>query len=75
MISAIELERHLFCTGVSYVIINKFFYRYEFCLIVLFIINKDFEISFYYAVLLLSLVISLKVKNSRRFLLNAQEIV
>lgn len=56
------------------IIIHKFCYRQELCVIVLFSIDKGTKISFYYAILFLSLAIYLRIKYSKKLLLNTKKV-
>lgn len=60
---------------IFYTIIYKFDYNQEFNLVISLLINKYTKISFYYAILPLSLAVCLRVKSSEEFLLNVKEIV
>ena len=75
MVPAVELERRVHHAGVFCVIINKFCHGSQPCLIVLFVINEGFKVSFYYAVLPLSLAVNLRIEDSREPPFNAQEVV
>ena len=75
MVPAIELERRIPRTGMFCNIISKFHYAQEPHPVVLFVINKGSKVSFYGAVLPLSLAVRLRVEGSREPLFNAQEVV
>ena len=66
VVPVVELERHVPHASVSCIIISKFYHGQKPRLVVLFIINEDSKISFYCAVLPLSLAIGLRVKGSRK---------
>ena len=56
--------------GIFYIIISKFYYSYELCLVFLFMINKNSKLSFYYTVLLLGLAIDLRIKSDKKYIFN-----
>ena len=63
-------------TGISifHIIVSKFSHRKEPNPIILFIINKNLEISLYYTVLPLGLAINLGMESSRKLLLNFKKV-
>lgn len=59
MIVAVELKKHMTDAYIFSIIVRKFGYRQESCLIVLLLINKNIKISLYSAILSLSLAVRL----------------
>ena len=58
-----------------HVIINEFRHRSEPHPVVLFVINKVSKVSFYHAILLLSLAVGPKMESGRELSFDAQELV
>ena len=54
-----KLKKYIANINIFGIIISKFYYKKKLYLIILFKINKNFEIYFYYIILLLDLVIYL----------------
>ena len=59
MISTIEFERRMASASIFDIIIGKFCYKKKLYLIILFKVDKNLEINFYYTILPLSLVVHL----------------
>lgn len=60
---------------IFYIIISKFGYSWKkFYLIILFKINKNFKVNFYYIVLLFRLAIDLKIKGNKKLLFDFKKI-
>ena len=74
VVPVVELKRHVPYIGVFCVIISKFCHEKEPCPIVLLIINENFKVNFYCAILLLRLSVSLSVKSSIELLFDAQKV-
>ena len=74
VLPVVELKRDVPYTGVFCVIISKFYHRVEPCLVILFIIKKSFKVNFYCIILLLSLVGSLRIEESKEPLFHAHEV-
>lgn len=66
----IELKRYVTSANVFYIVIDKFSYWKKFCLAILFKIDKNLEVTFYCTTLHFSLVVNLRVKSNKKFLLN-----
>ena len=74
VVPAVELKKHVPRTNVFCVILSKFRHRQKPCPVVLFVINEDSKVSFYCAILLLSLALGLRVKDGRESMFDAQEV-
>ena len=74
MISAIELERCVVGAGIFGVVVDKIRHGKKPCSIILLEVGKGSEVSFYYTILLLYLVVCLRVKSGGKFLFDAEEI-
>ena len=59
MISAIELKKRVIGTSIFGIIIDKFRYKKELYLVILFEIDKSLKVSFYYIILLFDLIVYL----------------
>ena len=75
MISAIELKKYVANAGILGIVIDKLCHRKKLCPIILFKVDKDSEINFYYTILPLSLAVCLQVEGGRKFLLDVKEII
>ena len=75
MIFVIELERFISSASVYCIIICKFGSKLKLSLVILFVIDKDFKISFFYIILPLSLAISPRLQSNERFQLNTKKII
>ena len=64
MIYVVELKRYKAGTGIFGIIISKLCYRNKLYLIILFKVNKNSKLSFYYIVLPLNLAICLRIKSN-----------
>ena len=71
MVLAVKLKRYIPYSGMFCVIISEFCYRYEPRAVLLFVINKDFKVSFYCAVLPLNLTVSLRIEGCKEPLFDA----
>lgn len=70
------LEKHITSTYISCIIVNKLSYNQKApSQIILLVIEKNFEINLYYTIFLFGLIISLRVKSSKKPLLDFQEII
>ena len=74
MIFAIELKKCVASTGIFGVIIGKLYYEKKPYLIILLKVDKNLEVSFYYAILLFGLIVYLWVKDNEKSLLDTKEI-
>lgn len=74
MITAIQLKQSMANTRTFYIVISKFGYWQELCLILLFKINKCLKIRFYYTILTFDFAISLNVEGGEELLLNHEKI-
>ena len=74
VVPVVELKRRVLCTGIFCIIISKFCHWQKPRPVVLFVINKGSKISFYHAILLLHLAVSLRVEDGRESLFNAQKV-
>ena len=63
MISAVKLKKCITNTSIFDIIVNKLYYKKKLYQIILFDIDKDLKISFYYTILFLSLTIYLKIES------------
>lgn len=70
VIATVELQNCIASSCIFGSVIDKFNYRNKPSLIILLAIDKSFEIDFYYIVLPLSLAISLRIKSSKKLLLD-----
>lgn len=73
IIVAVQLKGCVVGASIFCIIIDQFNYWKEFCPIVLLKVDKDLEIDFHYTVLPFSLAVNLRVKGSKKSLLNVQE--
>lgn len=74
LVSIVKLKRHITNVCVFSIIIYNFNHWQWFCLIVLFKVNKNSKIDFYYAILSLILIISLSIKCSKKPLFDVYKI-
>lgn len=74
MIVIIEFKRRIASICIFNIIVSKLSYRQEFCLIILFLIDKSTKISLYFDILFFNLAVCLWMKCSRGFLLNTKKI-
>lgn len=75
MISTVQLKKHMFDACILGIIISKLNYCYKPSLFILLKVDKTSKISFYSAVLPLSLTISLRIESSGEVTLNAKNII
>ena len=75
MISIIKFKKYIINICIFNIIINKFRYRQELCLVILLKINKGIKINFYYNILSIDLFIYLRIKYNKKFLFNIKEII
>ena len=75
MVATVEFKRRIAGVQILGIVVGKLSYCKEPSLIILFIIDKNSEIDLYYTVLPVDLAISLKVKNSKKFLLNSKKVI
>ena len=75
VVLAVELKKHISYANMVCVIISDLCYGQEPCSVVPFVINKSSKVNFYYAILLLSLAVGLRVKGGRMLLFYVQEVV
>lgn len=75
MVVIIKLKKRVASACIFGVIIGKLSYQKEYSLIILLIIDTNSEVNFYYNILFLGLIISLRVVNSKKFLLNPKKVV
>ena len=64
IIFVIKLKKYIVNIGIFGIIVSKLYYKKKLYLIILFKVDKDLKISFYYTILLFSLIIYLKIKNN-----------
>ena len=69
MISLIELEKYVTNTGILDIVVSKLYHRKKLYLVILFKIDKDSKIGFYYNILPFDLTICLLVKSDGKFYL------
>ena len=74
VIPTLEIKKRVLHASIFRVIISEFCHRQKPRLVVLFIINKGSKVSFYYAVLPLSLAVGLKVEDGRKSQFDAQKV-
>ena len=74
LVAIVKFKRHMVNVYIFGIIINKFSYCKECRQIILLVINKNFKIGLYCIVLVLGLAINLRVKSSKEFSLNFQDI-
>lgn len=68
----VRLERNI--ARILWIIMNKFSNKQKPYFIILIVVNKNLEMSFYYTIQLFNLIITLRVKDNREFLLNTYDI-
>ena len=59
MIFIIKFKKHIAGASIFDIIIGKFYYKKKLCLIILFEINKNLKVGFYYTILPFDLTIYL----------------
>ena len=64
MVSAFQLKKNVANACILDIVINKFSYRQELSIVILFEVDKYTKIGLYNTVLLLYLAINLKIKSS-----------
>lgn len=70
------LKKYVTSIYISRIVVGKLSYNWKVLRqIVLLIIDKNSEINLYYTILLLDLIISLRVKSSKKPLLNFHEVI
>lgn len=72
--TAVKLKRYMTNTDVFYIIVSKFGHRKKLGQIILFVINKNSKIDLHCTILSLGLAISLKIKSSRKLLLDPKKV-
>ena len=75
VIFIVQLKNRMAGAYIFGIIISKFGYKYEFNLVILFKIDKDYKIGFDSAVLFFCLVICLELKGGKKPLFDIQEII
>lgn len=75
MITAIQFIRYIINFYIFIIIIHKFGHSQKFNLIILFKIDKNYNISFYLPIFLLYLAISLRIKDGKKVMLNFKKII
>lgn len=70
MVAIIKLKRYVASIYNFSVVINNFSNSEEFNPIILFVIDENSKVSFYYTILPLSLAINLKIKSGKKSLLD-----
>ena len=71
----IKLKKYRLSFYIFNIIINKFYYKKNPYLIILFKINKNLKLSLYCAILYFNFIVYLKIKDSRKFILNIKKII
>ena len=71
MVATTEFEKRMAGIGIFSIVICKFNYWQEACLVILFPFYKDSEVYFHYAFLPFSLAIGLKIESRRKFSLDS----
>ena len=74
MIAAVQLKKYIVNTSIFDFVINKLSNLQELYLIILVKINKNSKLYFYNTILFFYLLISLRVKNNKKFLLNIKKV-
>ena len=74
MIAAVQLKKYIVNTSIFDFVINKLSNLQELYLIILVKINKNSKLHFYNTILFFYLLISLRVKNNKKFLLNIKKV-
>lgn len=74
MVSAAEFRKGVASTYILYIVICKFRYWQDPYLVILHSINKSIKIYFYYAVLLLIIVVCLQIKDYKELSLNVKKV-
>ena len=72
MISAVKLKRYVASTSIFGIIIDKFCHKTKLYLVILFEIDKNLKVGFYYTILLFGLTVRLWVEGGRKSLLDAK---
>lgn len=75
IVSAVEFKKYIAGICIFCIIIIEFYYKQELCSVILLLVDKYLEKSFYDTILLLGLAICLRIKNNRELLLDAKEII
>lgn len=71
----VELKKKKADTYVFCIIISKFRHWQEFCAIILLVIDKNLEISFYCIILFFSLTVNIEIKGGGEFFLNVYKVI
>lgn len=70
MIVAVQLKRHVTGADVFCIVIAKFNFGKELCLVDLLKVDQSLEVGFYFTVLSFHLAFNLRIKGDRELLLN-----
>ena len=74
MIFVVELKKHVANASIFNINIGKFRHKKKLYLVILFKIDKNLKINFYYTILLFSLTICLYIKGVKKSQLDIEEI-
>lgn len=75
MIAVVELEKYLPIISIFNIFICKFSYQQKLCLVILFKVNNNLQLYFYYIILILDLLIGLQLKMIKNKYLILKKIV
>lgn len=75
IIAVVKHKRYMVNTYILSIIICKFCFGQELCPIVMFLIEKNMQINFYFIILSLGPAVCLWIKCSGELLLNAEELI
>lgn len=74
MLTLVEFEWGITCTGIFRIIVSKFGYWEKFHLIILFIVDESSKVDLYSTFLLFCLAIGLQIEDCWKLLLDSKEI-
>lgn len=74
MVLTMKFKRNVACAGNFGVVISKLYYKQELCPIILLLIHKSINVSFYYVIEPFRLPVYLKIKCDEKLLLESQEV-
>ena len=73
IIFIVELKKRIAGARIFDIIIGKFYYKKRLCPIIIFKVDKDPKIDFYYTILLFDLTVYIWVEDIRKFSLDAKK--
>lgn len=75
VVAAIEPKKYIAYTYIFSIIVYKFSHKQELYPVILLSINKNLKICYYFIVLSLSLLISLRVEDCKKLLFNIKVVI